>query len=341
VARSTADVVRVQHPRRRIWRSNGSLGARAARAAGGAALIAAALAPGAAGAQTVAGFALDRFEPAGAGSAWSTLESLDFEGHLAPTFRAGADWAWKPLVFYDPAGHEVAALVEQQAALDLDAAVTAWGRARFDLALPVPIVASGGDVQIRATSYGGPASVGVGDLRAGADVRLYGGPRDPWRAAAGAPLFLPTGGTRAFGSDGGVRFWPELMAAGDRAQLSWAARVGVHLRPTDKCGCDLAPGSELTWGAAAGWWASPRLLLGAELTGAKALTSGGPFTQATLPLELLASGRVTVAPRWRASLAAGPGLTNGAGSPALRVVLGVEYALSPWTSRDAANPPNP
>src|SRR3954452_11650074 len=107
-------------------------------------------------AQTITGFALDRFEPAGAGSTWLTLESLDFEGHKRPSFAAVSDWAWKPLVFYDPGGHELAALVRQQAVLDVDAAVTMWNRARFDLNLPLGIVASGGDVRIRDQSYGGP-----------------------------------------------------------------------------------------------------------------------------------------------------------------------------------------
>jgi hypothetical protein len=304
-----------------------------------AALIGAAFAPRLAAAQSITGFALDRFEPSGAGSAWSTLESLDYEGHLRPTFRATTDWAWKPLVLYDTGGHELAALVRRQAMLDLDAAVTVWERARFDLDVPVQLAATGSDVQIRTTSYGGPQSGGRGDLRLGANDRVFGGAHAPFRAAAGATLFLPTGGTRQFAGDGAVRFWPQVMAAGDRGRFSWSTRLGVHLRPTDKCGCDLAPGTELTWGAAAGWWLLPRALVGAELNGAAGLTSGGPFGSAAIPLELLVSGRVALTPSWRASLSLGPGLTDGPGTPAFRVVLGVEYALPPPSTLPPTPPP--
>jgi hypothetical protein len=292
-----------------------------------------------AAAQTVGGLALDRFEPAGAGSAWMTLESLDFEGHLRPTFAVVGDWAWKPLVFYDPSGHELGALVRQQAMFGADASVTLWNRARLDVLLPVPIVDGGGDVQIGGRSYSAPSGGGVGDVRLGADVRVLGAARGRWRVAAGAQLFLPTGGPRQFTGDGAVRFWPRLMVAGDRGRLTWAARAGVHVRPSDKCGCDLAPGSELTLGAAAGWWMSPRLLLGAELYGSRAFSSGGAVARAAPPVEVLLAGHFTPIPHWRASLGVAPGLTNGPGSPTVRVVLGVEYDMTAKSSPEPTTPP--
>lgn len=51
-----------------------------------------------AAAQTVSGFADDRFEPAGAGSQWMTNESLAFEGHLRPAAARVEDWAVNPIV---------------------------------------------------------------------------------------------------------------------------------------------------------------------------------------------------------------------------------------------------
>jgi OOP family OmpA-OmpF porin len=291
---------------------------------------------GSAGAQTIRGFALDRLEPAGAGSPWMTLEALDFDGHLRPTFSAVADWAWKPLVFYDPAGNELAALVHQQAVLRADAAMTLWNRARVDLSLPLVLVDEGSDVRIRALSYGAPSGPAVGDLRLGADVRLFGGPRDPVRAGAGALLFLPTGSTRQFSGDGGLRFWPRLALAGERRRLSWAARAGVHVRP--KCGCDLAPGSELTLGAGVGWWASPRWSFGAELSGSKSVSGAAAFSQAAPPAELLVRTSVSLPPQWRASLGVAPGLSNGPGSPTVRFVLGVEYDMKPLTAHRPDDP---
>lgn len=280
-----------------------------------------------AGAQTVNGFALDRLEPAGAGSPWMTLESLDFDGHLRPTAAAVVDWAWKPLVFYDPAGNELAALVRQQAVLHADVAATLWNRARVDLNVPLLLINEGSDVQILAARYGAPSRADVGDVRLGADVRLFGGASDSVRAGLGALLFLPTGSTRQFSGDGGLRFWPRLAAAGDRKRLSWAARGGVHFRST--CRCDLAPGSEITWGAGLRWWASPLLSFGTEFYGSKSLSSGGAFAHAAAPVEVLFRARVSVTPQWRTSLGVAPGLSNGPGAPSVRILLGVEYDIAP------------
>ena len=71
--------------------------------------------------------------------------------------------------------------------------------------------------------------------------------------AVGAQLFLPTGDRKAFSSDGSVRFWPQLMAAGRYDRVSWGARLGVHMRPQNDCACDLSPGTELTMGGAGTW----------------------------------------------------------------------------------------
>jgi hypothetical protein len=258
------------------------------------------------------------------------------------------DWAWKPLVFYDPGGHELGALVRQQAVFNLNAAVALWNRARVDLNLPLPI-ASGDDVRILDRSYGAPEGGGLGDVRLGADVRIFGAPHGRLTGAVGAQLFVPTGRNRSFSGDGGLRFWPRFMLAGERGRLVWAARAGVHLRPGDACGCDLAPGSELTLGGAVGWQLRPRLLLGAELYGSAALSGGGAFAGAAPPAELLLGGQLALKPRWRINAGIAPGLTDGPGSPGLRAVVGLQFdvgapaqapspvptAVPPWTATPA------
>jgi len=286
-------------------------------------------------AQQIAGFAEDRFEPAAAGSSWMYGESLDFAGHLQPGFVAVADWAWKPLVFYDPAGHEIGALVRQQAVLNVDAAITLWERARVDLDLPLVAVNSGSDVQIQDQSYSAPRDLGIGDLRLGADVRLLGRSRDGIALAAGARLFVPTGSRRSFTGDDRVRFWPRLMLAGERDRFVWSAQLGMHLRPHDSCTCDLTLGNEVTFAAGAGWRMSDRALARVELYGSDALSSSGPFARASVPIELLASGRVLVVPHWLVDFGVAPGLANGPGSPTVRVLLGLEYA---WDAAPALLP---
>jgi len=206
-------------------------------------------------------------------------------------------------------------------------------RARFDLDLPVPVVHTGRSALVGGETYAAPEGVGVGDLRLGADVRLFR--RAGVTGALGAQLFLPTGDTKAFSSDGSMRFWPQLLAAGRRDRFSWAGRFGVHVRPQNKCGCDLSPGSELTAGAGGAWRFVPRFAAGAELYLATAI-AGGPFaSRAATSLELMLAGHMAVAPRWNVSLGVAPGLSDGAGTPAARIVAGVQYVVEP------APPPRP
>jgi OmpA-OmpF porin, OOP family len=307
-----------------------------------AALVAALIAlRGEASAQAaVAGFAVDRFEPAAPGSRFLSLESLDFEGHLRPAAGLVSAWAWKPLVVYDGQANQVSALVAQQLVEHLQGAIVLWDRARVDLDLPVPLVHSGTTTVVGMMTYAAPEGSGVGDLRLGADVRLIGRVGSPFIGAVGAQLFLPTGDPKAFSSDGGVRFWPQLKAAGLwRDRLSWAGRLGVHIRPQHGCNCDLSPGSELTAGAGARWRFLPRLAAGPELYFASAI-AGGPFaSRAGTSLELLLAGHFAVAPRWNVSLGVAPGLSDGAGTPAARAVLAVQYVVEPARVRPPEAPP--
>src|SRR6185369_15645382 len=169
----------------------------------------------------VTGFAIDRFEPAGASSEWMSLESLDFSGHLRSAFALTGDWAGKPLVFYDPAGREIAPLVSHQLMGHADAALLLWNRVRVDVSVPVAMAQGGSDALIRGQSYDSPQGGSLGDLRLGADARVFRSARYHLTVAVGAQLFLPTGQTQTFSSDGGVRFWPRALVAGQRGRLTW------------------------------------------------------------------------------------------------------------------------
>ena len=306
------------------------------RAAALAGLLAAA---GEARAQQATGFAVDRFEPAAPGSAFLSLESLDYEGHLRPAAGIVSAWAWKPLVVYDGQSQQVSALVQQQLIEHVQGAIVLWDRARADLDLPVPLAHTGTTTVVGGQTYAAPDGGAIGDLRLGVSARLYARPAGAFVSAFGVQLFLPTGATRAFSSDGGVRVWPQLMAAGRRDRLTWAGRVGVHFRPQHACNCDLSPGSELTAGAGGAWRFVPRFSAGAELYLASAI-AGGPFaSHAGTSLEMMLAGHFVVAPRWNVSLGVAPGLTDGAGTPVARIVAGVQYVIEPPPPRVPEAPP--
>jgi OOP family OmpA-OmpF porin len=258
---------------------------------------------------------------------------------VRPTFSLVSDWAWKPIVLYDPAGGEVKALVRQQLVAHADAALLLWNCVRIDLNLPVALAQSGSDTQIRDRSYAAPHGGALGDLRLGVDVRIFGQAHGPITGAVGAQLFFPTGQTQAFSSDGGARFWPRLLVAGERGRFVWAASLGLHVRPQNKCGCDLSPGTEVTGVAAAGWRLSPRLLVGPELYGSAATSSGGPFSRAAPPVEALLGAHFAFAPRWTVNGGLAPGLTDGAGTPVLRAVVGVQYRAESLVRPQGPPPP--
>jgi OOP family OmpA-OmpF porin len=182
-----------------------------------------------------------------------TVESLAFERHLRPAVALVTDWAWKPLVVYDEQGHEIAPLVRDQLMGHLDAALVLWNRLRLDLNLPVALVNSGDATPLGAQQFASPNGAALGDLRLGADVVVFRLPARQVVAAVGLQVFVPTGSTQAFSSDGGVRVWPWLEVAGDHDRFAWAGRVGIQFRPSDSRGCNLAPGTEVDGALAGGW----------------------------------------------------------------------------------------
>jgi hypothetical protein len=285
------------------------------------------LAPAAARAQAVSGFAVDRFEPAGADSLWMTAESLAFDGHLQPFVALVTDWAWKPLVVYDAAGNEVAPLVHNQLVAHADAAMVLWNRARVDLNLPVALVNSGDGTLLGTTRYAPPDGVAFGDVRLGADVVVYRRPDRLFTGALGLQLFLPSGSTQGFSSDGGVRFWPRLQVAGERDAFTWAGRVGVQFRPSDSCHCNLAPGTEVDGVLAGGWRPRPQWMVGPEVTWSHSVGIGASAVRSGTPLELMVGGHFAATPTWTFNVGLGHGLTNGAGTPAFRVIVGAQYAF--------------
>jgi OOP family OmpA-OmpF porin len=318
------------------------IGPRAASAA--LAALGLVVAGGAARAQAISGFAVDRFEPAGGGSEWLTLESLDFRGHLRPGAGLVMDLALKPVVIYDRNGNQVTSLVNHQAMAHADVALVLWSRLRLDVNAPVVVSQGGLAGQIGGEMYTPPSGERLGDVRLGADIRLFGEAQHGITAAVGAQLFLSTGHQSAFTSDGGPRVWSRLSVAGETGPVNWAARVGYHYRPTYKCGCTLTPGSELTGALAVGIRVLPALLIGPEVY-ASTPASGDRVAKAVAsPVEVLLGFHLFIARDWAVGGGAAPGLTDGAGSPLWRFVAAVQYwpaFVPPAPAPPLPSPPPP
>lgn len=280
-------------------------------------------------AQPAQGFALNRFNPSERGSEWFSAESLDMRGHVRPSVGVTLDWGHKPLVVYTADGNEHMTLVENQFFAHAGASLVLWNQLRLGVSVPFALAQSGQSVSSGGVNVASPTGAAVGDLRLGADLRLYGAYGDPFTVALGAQVFAPTGSRAQFTGDGAIRILPRALIAGDYGMFTYTASLGVHYRGLDEGFAGRKTGTELTGGVSAGIRAMDgALVIGPELFGsavvASSLETAGP-TKA--PVELLFGGHYT-AGSMRFGAGVGPGLTRGLGEPAVRVLGSIEYAAA-------------
>jgi OOP family OmpA-OmpF porin len=295
-----------------------------------AALLASSLAPSVAhaqaqpGAGVQRGFAVDTFDPSERGSDWFGLESLDLRGGMRPAFGLVLDYAYRAVVLYGSDGDVRVSLLRNQTMLHAGGNVVVASRLRLSVDLPIAVYDHGTSAGAGNTYFQGPAhGAGVGDLRLGADLRLFGQYGDPFTLAAGAHFYIPTGSQDDFTGDGSVRVEPRLMAAGTVGAFSYAARAGIMYRSLDGTYDGVNLGSQLTFGAGIGGTIADRVTVGPELSGSTVLSDF--FSKNDTPVELLVGVHVKLPAGFRLSGGAGPGLSRGLGEPAVRGVGSIEW----------------
>jgi hypothetical protein len=280
----------------------------------------------------VEGFNAERFAPSAPGAGWFVMDSLDMHGELGGALAFSARYAHEPLRV--SAGRMP--VVTDSAYGQVAGAIT-WRFLRFSLGFDFPLAVKGPGVTAGGFQYPA-ADVDLGsnpdtlsDVRVGLDARLLGQWEGPFRLGLGAQLWIPSGATRAYLSDGTYRGMLRLLAAGDAGAFAWAAQLGVHVRPRDDGGIPGAPrGSELLLGAAAGakLFVSERsrTVLGPEVYGATAFA--GFFKPETTSAEALLSARWEgtggTGPQLRVKLGAGLGLGTQFATPSWRALVAVE-----------------
>jgi OmpA-OmpF porin, OOP family len=128
--------------------------------------------------------------------------------------------------------------------------------------------------------------------------------------------------------------------AGEVGPVHWAARAGVHLRPSGGAAYPTL-GSEAEAAAALGLRLGP-WQIGPEVFAASAFRDF--LAEKSTPVEGL-FGVQLLTEDWRIGAAAGPGLTGGLGTPAFRAVVRIEYAPAPRAElppeREPSAPPPP
>jgi hypothetical protein len=296
--------------------------------------LALALLAGPASAQTLAqGFAVDRFYPSAAGGGWFVMDDVNMRGGLGGAVSLSSGYAHDPLRVTDGVHH--VNVVSDLSSLDFGVAVT-YDRFRAYLDLQSPLLLKGDGGTAGAYRFT-PPSVDLGshpdtlsDARFGFDARVLGEPDAPFRLGVGVQLYVPSGTRGDYDTDSYVRAMARVLAAGDLAGLTYAAQLGVHVRPLDDSPTPGSPqGSELLFGAALGKrfllgeGGKTALVVGPEVFGQTAFRSF--FGTSSTGLEGLLTGRLEGTgldgEQAQVKLGVGAGLDPRFGTPEWRFVL--------------------
>ena len=289
------------------------------------------------------GFQLDRFDPSERGSDWFSVESLDLRGSLRPAIGVVMDGAYRPLVIYAPDGAVRASIVRDQVVAHPGASLVLWSRLRVGFDLPIAVYQDGHAGVLDGVTYLPPATPSIGDLRLGADLRLVGMYGEPFTLALGARVYVPTGQRDNYTGDGTARVDGRLEAAGDLGVFTYAARVGAEYRNLQDTIGGSPLGSQLLFGAAAGFRAFDRaLIVGPEVYGATIISNGDAvFATRSTPVEAVFGFHYTFLRDLRLGGGVGPGLTRGFGSPEVRWLASLEWVPAFEPPREPAPAPAP
>jgi hypothetical protein len=290
-------------------------------------LLTVALAASAAHAQSAQGFGVNLYSPSERGAEWFALDSLQLRGNLATTIGLVADYSSRTLSLYNAQGREQSVLVGSQTYGYLGANMVLWDRLRVGLMLPVDLYQTGHDFDFEGTHYAVQRSLGLGDVRVSAQVRLVGEYGQPFTLAFGTGVYFPTGLAARYNGDGKISIRPELLAAGDIGQFAYALRAGFDYHHALVVFDDTPTGSAITVGAAAGarFGDKREWLIGAEVL--SNLITRDFFTRLTSATEILASAHVKLPAGLQLGLAAGPGLGRGLGTPRYRVLFSLDWTI--------------
>jgi OmpA-OmpF porin, OOP family len=290
----------------------------------------------------------ERFDPSEKGSDWFANESLDYRSNLRPAFGIIADYAKDPIAVQYPDGSSPGSVITDQLYVHIGASFALWERLRLGFDLPLELAETGNSpADTQGVAIQSPSGAAVGDLRLGADFRLYGEYNKPLRLAVGAQVYLPTGSTSHDAGTGEVRFQPRILLAGDADIISYALRFGYVVNPNpNNVALPNYPAlkDEFSMGAAVGLKFMDRALtVGPEVSIYTA--EAHAFQAVSSPSELIVGAHYRFGLNSHetgddimVSLGAGTAFYSGdaVGAPAFRMMAGLE-----WHPSVATPPPPP
>jgi outer membrane protein OmpA-like peptidoglycan-associated protein len=266
--------------------------------------------------------AVDQFEPAPLPSDGFALSS--------PTLLAAREWTLSGALEYAKAplqyeiGSSVRArqvVVGEQLVLHVGGAYALHRRVLLFASLPLHVLMRGDPLLVPAYE---PEGGGLGDLRLGTRIGLWA---DPVRGGVAAELIarvpsaeLADRDQRYSGDEAGS-YDATLLGELRVNNVDFRARLGVRLRKEVELQ-NLHLGSALLFAAGARVRVTSSWSVLAELNASTFLSS--PFGKRETPLELLLGTRMQ-RNAWSLGIGAGPGLTDGYGTPSFRLLSSAAY----------------
>lgn len=277
------------------------------------------------------GFTLDRFQPSPAGDRFFDVQGGDPGGHLAPRLMILGDYAYRPLVLYRNNGDdEVGTVVSSRLLLHLGGSLALWNRLWISASMPLALLTDGKTQTTGTFGVSSPSGAAAGDLRLGLRLRLLGEVDSLANLSIGGYIYVPTGSENKMAGDGSVHVAPSVILAGENSDIAYAVNAGVNIRKKDRLAfVDTELGSEMTFGAGFAFLMSDKTIqLGPELYGTTAMVGKDSFSKATTNMEALLGLRIRLGSLVLGA-AAGPGITQGLGTPTFRAVASVAYVPLP------------
>ncbi|MEZ4444577.1 MAG: OmpA family protein [Polyangiaceae bacterium] len=279
-------------------------------------------------AQDAPDVALNQYEHPMAGDAFFGVPSPAIGGHLEPRALITFDYAKDPLVLVDADGNDVATPVTSQMYLHFGASFALWDRLMISLDFPLAINQTGEDSILGGAVLQGASGVAPGDLRIGLRGRIFGGYWDPFQIGVGGYLYVPTGGTDSYASDGKFYGQPHLLIGGRAPYFVYSLKAGAFIRGADNP-------HNFTYGVGvATSLLDDTLMIGPELLGSVNLNSvdlveGAIERKGTVNTELHLGVQYRLFDVLGLGVAGGPGLSNGVGTPQYRILARLTYDPRP------------
>lgn len=269
--------------------------------------------------------ALERFQPSVPGDGLFGVASPSVGGHLIPRARAVVDFGLSPLSIQE--GDKRTPVVSQQTYLHLGASLPLFDRVLVSFDMPFALAQGGDSPTAGGVTFPSPSGADVGDLRLGARVRLFGEDTNQFQVAAGAYFYVPTGPAGSYAGDGSIRAEPQVILGGRVKQFFYSASLGTTLRASQRpSSFDFRAGAAIV--LKDGFFqAGPEFTLSAPFSKDVLLETATTRIYAASPIsaELLIGAKLRPLPFLVVGAGAGPGLTQGWGTPSFFAVGSVGY----------------